>query len=144
VTRGAYYTTSGKTPQLTGVVSDVVAPGPLAELDIGERYAKYPLEPDSIPPSFEDDLSDIPFIHRAQARRAYLFDLQQPTTMYTRHIPILRAKSKGRIDANGEYQEFLNTKAEPTAERDPDQTDFQMVECVNIMKDLILLQERSQ
>ena len=50
VTRGLYYTVSGKSPQLVGVVADVAVPGILSELDIGESFSKFPLENSTIPP----------------------------------------------------------------------------------------------
>ena len=69
VTRGRYYTVSGKTPQLVGVQSDIVIPGELSFMEVGEEYAKYPLENDSIAPNFEDTLSDVPFFQRERIRR---------------------------------------------------------------------------
>src|SRR5690606_13622424 len=60
VSRGRYYTVSGASPQLVGVKSDIIIPGPLSESDIGERFGKYPLSADQIQASFDDDLSDIP------------------------------------------------------------------------------------
>jgi len=76
VTRGKYYTVSGKTPQLTGVLSDIVVPGVLSKMDIGEKFAKFPLENDRIKENFDDDLSDVPFTQRNKIRMLYKFDLQ--------------------------------------------------------------------
>ena len=56
VTRGRYYTVSGKTPQLKGVEADIIVPGPLSEMELGEAFAKYPLENDSIKANYDDDL----------------------------------------------------------------------------------------
>ena len=70
VTRGRYYTVSGKSPQLHGVISDVLVPGPFSEMEIGEQYAKYPLEGDQIKENFNDDLSDIPFLSKRQSAHA--------------------------------------------------------------------------
>ncbi len=90
VTRGRYYTVSGKNPQLTGVLSDIVIPGPLSESDIGERYAKYPLENDHIKSNFKDDLADVPFLQREKVRRIYKFGLQEKVDTYLSFIGILK------------------------------------------------------
>ncbi len=66
VTRGRYYTVSGKSPQLVGVKADIVVPGIFSEMEIGEKYSKFPVETDEIPPNFDDNLSDVPAIHRSQ------------------------------------------------------------------------------
>src|SRR5262249_27228595 len=76
VTRGRYYTVSGKSPQLSGVFSDIVVPGMLSYLDIGESFSKYPLENDSIEPHFDDDLSDLSAFHRLQLGPMYRYNLQ--------------------------------------------------------------------
>jgi len=39
VTRGRYYTVSGKSPQLTGVASNIIVPGILSQLDVGEKFS---------------------------------------------------------------------------------------------------------
>ncbi|HUD01907.1 MAG TPA: S41 family peptidase, partial [Rhabdochlamydiaceae bacterium] len=82
VTRGRYYTVSGKSPQLVGVPADIVVPGFFSTMEIGEKFSKFPLEPDQIEPSFNDDLSDIPAIHRHQVMRMYKYDLQKIVTTY--------------------------------------------------------------
>jgi hypothetical protein len=84
VTRGRYYTVSGKSPQLVGVSSDVVVPGPYSALEIGEKYTKYPLENDSIPENFQDDLSDIPPKQRDQISWLYRYNLQPKLKIYSR------------------------------------------------------------
>lgn len=143
VTRGRYYTVSGKSPQLVGVKPDIVVPGILSQMEIGERYAKYPLPSDQIPPSFEDDLSDIPPIHRAQISRLYKFDLQPILTQYDPFIETIRKNSEQRIALNLNYQNFIKQleKKEFLSESIElfGQSDLQLNEAINIMKDLILL-----
>ena len=107
VTRGRYYTVSGKTPQLTGVLSDIVVPGTLIESEIGERYAKYPLENDHIKSNYEDDLSDIPFLQRDKIRKMYRYNLQEKQDTYLPYMEILKANSSKRIEANLNYQNFI-------------------------------------
>jgi carboxyl-terminal processing protease len=149
VTRGRYYTVSGKTPQLTGVISDITLPGPLSEIDIGEKFAKYPLENDSIKPNFDDDLSDIPFSQRQKIRLLYKFDLQKKLNTYEPFLPTLRTNSTYRIENNKNYQALLKeikkeNILEQEAEEQFGQNDLQLTEAYNIMKDLILLMDISQ
>jgi carboxyl-terminal processing protease len=149
VTRGLYYTVSGKTPQLTGVESSIVVPGLLSEMEIGEKFAKFPLENESIKSNFEDDLSDVPFFQREKVRMLYKFNLQQPLHLYETYLPSLKKNSETRIKNNKSYQDFLAElkKKEPTEEENVDQLgklDFQLIETYNIMKDLLYLQELKQ
>lgn len=145
VTQGRYYTVSGKTPQLTGVLSDIVVPGSLSELDIGEKFAKYSLENDRIKPNFDDDLSDIPYTQRNKIRLLYKFDLQPKLTTYNIFTAALQKNSAYRIEKNKNYQNFLKElKKDKEIERQEEgegfgQNDLQLSEAYNIMKDLILL-----
>jgi carboxyl-terminal processing protease len=146
VTRGSYYTVSGKTPQLTGVLSDIVVPGALSYVDVGEKFNKYPLENDAIKENFEDDLSDVPFLERAKIRALYRFNLQKKLNIYTPYLEILKKNSAYRIEHNKNYQAFIKEiqKEEPEeeeAETAFGQNDLQLTETYNIMKDLIFLQE---
>lgn len=143
VTRGTYFTVSGRSPQVVGVRADVVAPSIFSELELGERFSKYPLEPDSIPANFGDDLSDIPHRYRAHVRKTYHFDLQKPTKAYTRHLPELRRNSKRRVNDSVEYQEFLVTLREGGSASD-DEGDVQLDEAYDVMRDLIILLDNNQ
>lgn len=143
VTRGRYYTVSGKSPQLTGVKADIIVPSLLAELDVGEKYSKFPLENEVISPNFEDDLSDIPLVHRAQINRLYKFNLQTVLDAYNPYIDQLRANSKRRIENNKNYQNFLKEIAKKDFVSEHieifGQADLQLNEAMSIMKDLIFL-----
>lgn len=145
VTRGRYYTVSGKTPQLVGVQSDIVVPGPLSETEIGEKFSKYPLENDRIKENFDDDLSDIPINQREKIRLLYKFDLQKKLTTYNPYLPALLKNSSQRIQNNKTYQTYLKElkKKEEEDEEEPEekigQNDLQLAEAFNIMKDLIFL-----
>ena len=103
VTQGRYYTVSGKSPQLTGVKSDVVVPGSFSELEIGESFAKNPLENDRIAEQFDDTLSDIPFFQRQKIAKLYLYNLQPKLSKYNQHLLTLSNNSKTRIEANKTY-----------------------------------------
>ncbi|MBA3237377.1 MAG: PDZ domain-containing protein [Parachlamydiaceae bacterium] len=154
VTRGRYYTVSGKTPQLTGVFSDIMVPGVLSELDVGEKFSKFPLENDMIQPSFDDDLGDIPASQRINIRLLYKFNLQKKLNIYEPYLTTLIKNSRQRIENNKLYQEFIkglkvkdpeneNSKALELSEEDADKTlgngDLQLIETYNILRDLLYL-----
>ncbi|MFI0434377.1 MAG: S41 family peptidase [Parachlamydiaceae bacterium] len=144
VTRGRYYTVSGKTPQLTGVLSDIVIPGPLSESEIGERFSKYPLENDHIHSNFNDDLSDIPILQRDKIRKLYKFGIQEKIDTYVPYLEKLKTNSSIRIEGSRNYQNMLK-EIKKKEDSDPDlvenfgQNDLQLEESYNIMKDLILI-----
>ena len=145
VTRGRYYTVSGKTPQLKGVSADIVVPGGLSQLDIGEEHLKYPLEQDSIAPNFDDQLSDVPLLQRERVRQLYKFDLQPKLTVYNKYLPQLKKNSELRIAQNKSYQVFLKELDKKDKEIEEEsfeqfgQNDLQLIETYNIMKDLVYL-----
>jgi carboxyl-terminal processing protease len=146
VTRGRYYTVSGKTPQLTGVFSDLVVPGIFSESDIGEKFTKYPLENDSITPNFDDNLADIPYLQRDRIKPYYKFGLQQRLHMYDSHLGVLSKNSSMRIEKNKNYQGFLKELKKNSSDIEEEdaeqygQNDLQLLEAYNIMKDLLFLQ----
>lgn len=143
VTRGRYYTVSGKSPQLKGVQSNIVIPGILSNLDIGEQYSKFPLDYDEIEPHFEDDLSDISAFHRFQLGPMYKYNLQAKLQTYEPYLDVLRSNSQLRIEANKNYQNFLSEISKKNFDASPvdlfGQSDLQLVEAQNVMKDLIFL-----
>lgn len=145
VTRGRYYTVSGKTPQLTGVLSDVTIAGPLSETDIGERFVKYPLDNDHIKANFEDDLSDIPYLQREKIRKLYRFGLQEKLETYTPYIVRLQENSQKRIEHNKNYQNLLKELKkdviDPQQMENFGQNDLQLEESYNVMKDLIAMMQ---
>jgi carboxyl-terminal processing protease len=145
VTRGRYYTVSGKTPQLTGVITHIVIPGVFSESELGEQYGKYPLGNDKIPPNFDDSLADIPFFQRDRVRLLYKFDLQKPLTTYEPYKAVLKTNSEYRVQNDKNYQSFLKEIKKKAEEIDPDnpeefgQNDLQLQETFSVMKDLIQL-----
>jgi len=146
VTRGRYYTVSGKSPQMVGVQADIQIPGSLSESDIGEKYTKFPLESDHIDASFNDDLSDIPFIHRMKFDALYRNNLQEKSSALQKYVPTLKRNSAERIATNKNYQNFLGEVKKKTM---PDHeqmapfgvNDLQLDEAVEVMKDLLMLQD---
>ncbi|MBP7074226.1 MAG: PDZ domain-containing protein [Rhabdochlamydiaceae bacterium] len=141
VTRGRYYTVSGKTPQKVGVKADIAVPGHFSEMEIGERFAKYPLEPDEIGSSFEDDLSDIPLIHRYQVAKLYKPYLQPVVTTYKPFLPQLSTNSSQRLENDNDHQNMIKIISNKSSANPPSigSNDIQLQEAVNIMKDLVFL-----
>jgi carboxyl-terminal processing protease len=148
VTRGRYYTVSGKTPQLIGVQSDIVVPGLLCFAEIGELYSKFPLSADAIQPHFEDSFDDVPLFQRPLLRRLYSMAQQKRTDEWRTVIPELKKRSEERLAKNGSYQKFIEkVKAEKDVLGDDDSqksTDLQLEEARNILKDLVMLACKEQ
>ncbi len=148
VTRGRYYTVSGKSPQLTGVKTDIIVPGLFSEMEIGEKYSKFPVGTDQIQANFQDDLSDIPAMHRFQINRIYKDNQQTILNTYSLYIETLKKNSQERISQNKNYQNFLTeiAKKDETLESSDffGQNDLQLTETLNIIKDLIIFMELSK
>jgi carboxyl-terminal processing protease len=146
VTRGRYYTVSGKSPQLVGVKADIVVPGIYSEMEIGEKYSKFPVGTDQIAPTFQDDLSDVPAIHRAQLSKIYKTNLQTVMTTYQPYLERLKINSQKRMTQNKNYQNMIKelAKKEDFSETFDffGQNDLQLLETGNIMKDLIFFMEQ--
>ncbi|MDE3055183.1 MAG: PDZ domain-containing protein [Verrucomicrobiota bacterium] len=143
VTRGIYYTVSGKSPQLRGVKADVVVPGPFATAEIGEEFTSFPLPNDRISAHFEDDLSDLPPFQRLQIGPSYLNHLQLPIASYQLLLPTLQSNAQERIAKNLLYQNGLEEMERKHFDSLPvdlfHQSDLQLMEAKNILKDLIYL-----
>lgn len=146
VTRGSYYTVSGNTPQLVGVKSDIVVPGVLSQMEIGERYSKYPLENDMITSSFEDDLSDVHPLFRMRLKKSLGKNTQKRSAEIFALVESLTRNSKVRISSSQNYQFFLSEITNQNRyDLDPGligQSDLQLEETVNIMKELIFYQSK--
>lgn len=144
ITQGMYYTVSGKTPQLTGVISDIVVPGYLSEVDYGEKFSKYPVANSSIEANYDDKLLDILPWQRFYYKKNYLCNLQTKILTFSKHLPLLKKNSEKRLDQNPDYKHFLKSlkeEQEEQEERTFAQNDLQLLETFNIMKDLIYLYE---
>jgi carboxyl-terminal processing protease len=151
VTVGKYYTVSGKSPQLIGVQADIVVPGPLNFVPIGEKYSETPLTSDSITPAYNDSLKDIDLKYRPWFLKYYIPNLQHPVTEWRDMVPTLKKNSEYRIANNKDYQLFLQKiqgkDDEKASEESPvdvlaknyGKEDLQMNEAVNIMKDMLTL-----
>lgn len=144
VTRGLYYTVSGHSPQLRGAKADIVVPGIYSTSEIGEEKAKFPLEPGSIEPSFDDKLEDIHPLHRLKMKRIYQTDMQDVETTYVPYLEMLKTNSHNRINNSSGYQSFLNALKDDNPNREiTGKTDLQLEEALNIMKDLLFMQRHA-
>lgn len=146
VTRGAYYTVGGGTPQLTGVKANIEVPGILAFMEIGEKYSKYPLSNDKITPLFEDDLSDVHPLYRMRLKKLIGKNPQKKLYALDPLIPELATHSQTRIQKNQNYQHFLSEIRQiDRYELDLNltgQNDLQLEEALNVMKEMILLSQK--
>lgn len=133
ITRGTYYCVSGKSPQLVGVKPNIEIAGILSKIEVGEEFSKYPLKTANIASNFDDDLSDIPIFERNKISAFYKHNLQKPQNTYFKYLDQLQKNSKKRMDKNKLYQEFIKEK---DVNKKP-WLDFQKIEAINIMKDLI-------
>ena len=135
ITRGRYYTVSGKSPQLTGVKSDIVVPGVLSFTDIGEQFTRFPLGEDAIDPHFVDTFDDVSFMQKPLLSRLYEVSRQTQSNRWSRCIPMLKEHSECRLNNDIAYQDFLDrARNESTVE---EETDYQLEEAWKIMEELV-------
>jgi carboxyl-terminal processing protease len=129
VTMGRYTTVSGRSPQIEGVIPDIVVPTHYHKTRIGERYLAYPLAGANGPPLFKDPLSDVHPSKRSWLRSRYLPTIQKREVIWDRHMDKLRAQSHARLAASEAYQAFLEN---PASARE----DLVMREAIEILKDM--------
>ncbi len=148
VTRGRYYTVSGKSPQLVGVKADIVVPGTFSGMEIGEKFSKFPVGTDEIPSNFQDNFSDVPAIHRNHLKKLYNENMQTIVATYKPYLEILKKNSSERIAQNKNYQNLLKEIEKKDDFIDSSdffgQNDLQLIETSNIMKDLIYFMQKNE
>lgn len=151
VTVGKYYTVSGKTPQKEGVKADIVVPGHWNSIEVGERYADS-VDADTIPPSYEDPLTDVQPELKPWYLKYYMPKLQHRTGEWRSLLPALRKNSEYRIANNKNYQFYLKgsenqgkeEQEEDNSSKNSGEDDLQLEEAVNIVKDMYLLHSTSK
>ncbi|MEX2304997.1 MAG: S41 family peptidase, partial [Waddliaceae bacterium] len=107
VTVGQYYTVSGKSPQKTGVLADILVPGIYHNEMIGEEYLEDPIESGKIAALFEDPLQDVERQKRPWFLSYYVPSLQKKTTEWKMMVPYLRRQSEKRLAQNVDYQQLI-------------------------------------
>jgi carboxyl-terminal processing protease len=138
VTVGKYYTVSGKTPQMEGVKSDIVVPGPLAKRRIGEAFLEDTLPADQIANAYKDELSDVDPKIKAWYMKYYLPTLQPQEKIWSGLEDRLREKSRFRIQNNEAYQQFLRSNDSAFSPTE----DLQLNEAITILKDMIYYESK--
>jgi carboxyl-terminal processing protease len=156
ITVGRYYTVSGRSTQIDGVIADIVVPTKYAPYNIGERFLEYPLPPDSVSPAYVDPLTDLDEKTQKIFEKRYLPFLQRVVPYWKRILPQLKKNSAARISKNPDYQTFLrrldkikNRQSELPANTIDEQVkigmeDLQMNEAVNVLKDMLLIEAESR
>lgn len=154
VTVGEYFTVSGKTPQGGGVKADIVVPGPLSHVHLGEEYLDQTLTTeDRIAPTYIDPLKDIDPTLRPWYLRYYVPTVQKKFDGWRDELPTLRKNSQQRIATNKNYQAFLKlinhknaeslkeelSEKEESANRNFGSSDLQLIEAYNVLKDMVYL-----
>lgn len=147
VTVGKYYTVSGKTPQVKGVISDVVIPGPLESQQIGEEYLEYALSQDTIPSAYSDKLNDVDPNLKDWYLKYYTPTLQTKEREWRAYLPNLKKNSEYRQEHNKDYQNLLKEErgepSEPVSDT-ANLSDFQLDEAKNVLKDMIYFDSKSR
>ena len=156
VTVGRYYTVSGKSTQINGVIADIVLPTQYAPFNIGEKYLEYPLPVDAVEPVFNDPLTDLDDKTQKIFEKHYLPYTQRVVPFWKRMLPDLRKNSARRLANNPDFQSFLRRIEKIQARQDslPPNTideyiyigleDLQMNESVNILKDMIYIEAENR
>jgi carboxyl-terminal processing protease len=156
VTVGRYYTASGKSTQIDGVIADIVVPTQYAPYNIGERFLEFPLPPDRVEAAFFDPLTDLDEKTRRLFQRKYLPHLQRVVPFWKKMLPVLRKNSASRLSKDPAFQAFMKKqdKIRSRQQQVPVNTidepiqigleDLQMGEAVNIVRDMIWLEAESR
>lgn len=134
VTVGKYYTVSGRTPQLRGVKADIVVPSLFYHDAIGEEYLEGTISADKIAPLYNDPLSDIPQRMKSWYQHYYVDNIQKKETQWLGMLPQLKKRSEQRLNNNVGYYRLIQE------ENSFSDSDPQMKEAVNIVKDMIVLE----
>jgi len=156
VTVGRYYTVSGKSTQIDGVIADIVVPTQYAPYNIGEKFLEYPLPPDHVDAAYIDPLSDLDERTRQIFQTRYLPFLQRVVPFWKRILPTLKKNSAYRLAHDPNFQAFLK-KQEVIRSRQHTMPvnsidehvqigmeDLQMMEAVNVVKDMVLIEAESR
>jgi carboxyl-terminal processing protease len=155
VTVGRYYTVSGKSTQIEGVIADIVVPTQYAPYNIGERYLEFPLQPDQVEAAYIDPLSDLDERTRILFQKRYMPYLQRVVPFWKKALPELRKRSAARVSQDPAFQAFLKklevirARQSSTAVNSIDEAvnihmeDLQMKESVNVVKDMIEIEAKT-
>jgi carboxyl-terminal processing protease len=156
VTVGRYYTVSGKSTQIDGVIADIVVPSNYAPYKIGEKYLEYPLPADKVASAYIDPLTDLDEKTQRLFQMRYLPYTQRVVSFWKKMLPELRKNSAYRMEHDANFKALLKKQQTVTARIDslPVNTvdehvqigkeDLQMNEAVNIVKDMIIMEAQQR
>jgi len=139
VTVGRYYTVSGRSTQIEGVIADIVVPTPYSVYNIGERYLEYALKNDQVSPAYADALTDVPAHTQQWFQKNYLPYLQKKESDWVQMVPVLKDNSGYRLKHDPNFKVFLQKMESEESDLDVGENDLQMGEAVSIVKDMINL-----
>ncbi len=150
VTIGKYYTVSGRSTQIEGVLADILVPTNYAPYDVGERYLEYALPSDKIKDAYEDTLEDLEPKVRRLFQKNYLPEVQKIVTHWAKMVPILKNNSQYRMQHSANFKSFLEKQEEiksrlrgfdfgKSKDNNVTAADLQLEEASNILKDMIML-----
>lgn len=154
VTVGRYYTASGKSTQIDGVIADIVVPSQYAPYRIGEMYLEYPLPQDHVDAAFVDPLTDLDEKTRRLFEMRYMPFTQRVVSFWKKNLPILQRNSMERMKNDPAFQELqakqavIQARAGSLAPNTIDEApqigkeDIQMKEAINIVKDMIQIESQ--
>lgn len=149
VTVGRYYTVSGRSTQIDGVLGDIFVPTAYSAINIGERFLEFPLKSDRVPSAFVDPLTDIDQRNRMWFQQNYIPNLQKKLSVWTQMLSRLKKNTAHRISMNKDFKFFLKNHEDinsirsfkPTPSENWGLEDLQMDEGIRIIKDMICLKE---
>ncbi len=151
VTVGRYYTASGKSTQIDGVLADIVVPSAYAPFKIGEKYLEYPLQRDQVAAAYVDPLSDLDEKTQRLFQMRYLPSAQKVVSTWKEMLPQLRRNSAYRLAHHPDFQalrkrqEAVYARLENLPVNTVDESlqigkeDLQMNEAINVVKDMIFI-----
>jgi len=159
ISKGRYYTASGKSPQLVGVHSDIEVCSLYRFLEIGEIYSSYPLSTESMPSYFDSaylpqNREEKSFSLKDSVKNFFSKTFSSPSSKIQRKqdlslflIPALRIRSCNRLQQKTEYQTYLknlekksfsSSEIEEETEK-KEFEDFACQEAVHVVEDIIQL-----
>lgn len=144
VTVGKYYTASGRSAQIEGIKADILVPTELANYNIGERFLEYPLPNDRIPAFYTElDVDD-----KSWLQQNYVHGLRVPAHSWQKYLSYLSKNSHQRTHNDKNFSSFLKYLESGQGVKGKKvntwgNADLQLLEAVNILKDMILLQKEA-
>lgn len=148
ITVGRYYTASGKSAQIDGVVADIVVPSKLVPAEIGERFLEYPLPRDTVESAYLDPMLDIEPKLRNWLKKYYIPNIQKVVSFWKKMVPDLKNLSEKRMKNDFNYAlnlaKIKDAKGDDKDKVGKEIDNLQMQEAINIVKDMIILEAKSR